>query len=133
MRIHVSLPEGVRSFYAEKNMPIPPPVEGTALIDTGATRSAIDSSVVWALGLVPKTTVNIVGSTGVQDQDGFAVRFVFPDFPYIPGQILQFDPEIVTASPTLALCGLTALLGRDFLTHMILIYDGKAGRYTICF
>jgi len=114
-------------------MPIPPPVEGTALIDTGATKSAIDSTVVSALGLVPKTTVNIVGSTGVQDQDGFAVRFLFPDFPYVPGQILQFDPEIVTASPTLKVCGFTALLGRDFLTHMILIYDGKAGRYTICF
>lgn len=61
--LHVSGPR--QQVLRAANQPIPPPVLGRGLIDTGASGTAVDPSVVQALGLVPTGTINIVTpSTG---------------------------------------------------------------------
>ena len=59
----------------------------------------------------------------------FAVRLSFPQHPAIP---ILADP-IHVVSCTLANQGIGALLGRDFLSSTVLVYNGPGGFYTLAF
>jgi predicted aspartyl protease len=97
-----------------------------ALIDTGATASAVDNSVVTALGVNPVGTA-LVGTAG-----GPVTQPVYPIRTQLQGVGLTINFSRVTGAP-LSNMGLVALLGRDMLTRMMLIYDGPSSEYTLSY
>jgi len=105
----------------------PAPVGGVGLIDTGASVSAVDSSVVSQLGIPPIGTINVGTAGGVQQQAQYPASFSFPgtglptiNFNFVIGSNLTGQqPPII------------ALIGRDVLRHFVMIYNGNFGQVVL--
>jgi hypothetical protein len=116
------------------NQPIPQPQRIRALVDTGASCTNIDPSVVTALGLVPTGTAQVltpttgnVPVTTDQYDIGLAIYaatvqapLMLPTVPVITAELLQ--PQ-----------GFHALIGRDILSQCVLVYNGSSGFFTLAF
>jgi predicted aspartyl protease len=124
--VQVEVPTALAKLLSGSGQPVPPPVTGRALIDTGATASAVDASVVAALGVKPVGTANIGTAGGPTTQPVYPIRVE------LQGIGLKIDFSRVTGAPLKGM-GLVALLGRDMLSRMILIYDGPSSEYTLAF
>ena len=57
VELEVAIPIGLENYLRQKSLPIPKPTAGEALIDTGATFSAIDDTIMRALGVNPINAV----------------------------------------------------------------------------
>ena len=124
--VQIEIPQALSQQLAGAGKPVPQPVTGMALIDTGATMSAVDASVVAALG------VNPVGVVPVGTAGGPAAQPVYPIRLQLQGVGLVLDFSRVTGAPLKSM-NLVALLGRDVLARMVLIYDGPSSEYTLTF
>jgi predicted aspartyl protease len=116
-----------------------PFIIGTALIDTGATRTCISKKVAQALALKPVGTIKVGGVGGAKEHALFRVSFEF---------IQNLQPAIVagapqTMQPVIGVAnvevveadidaqGLAMLIGRDVLAYSALTYDGPTGAWTL--
>ena len=97
-----------------------------ALIDTGATMTAVDASVVAAPGVNPVGVVPVGTAGGPTTQPVYPIRLQLQRV----GLVLDFS-RVTGAS--LKAMNLVALLGQDVLARMILIYDGPSSEYTLSF
>ena len=116
-------------------VPIPNHVQIRALVDTGASATCIDPSVLQSLGLTPtgSTMVNTptTGSTPVQI-DQYDVSIL------VPGATAAHTPLIFNNIPVictelLAAQGFHALIGRDILSQCLLTYNGDLGQFTLAY
>jgi predicted aspartyl protease len=103
---------------------VPAPVTGTALIDTGASRSAIDRTVVSALNLNPVGVVKLGTAGGPSQQPLFPLRLILQQI----GFTAEF--EAVTGCD-LDGTDLIMLIGRDVLRVCLFVYDGNSGQYSL--
>ena len=125
VQIQVEVPEALSKQLSDSGQPIPQPVTGSALIDTGATFSAIDMGrVAKKLGLNPIATAKSGTADGEKVQPIFSVKFVLPQ-----SKIVVSDGRAtgvnLDGSPYIA------LLGRSFLQNVIMIYDGPGAEFTL--
>lgn len=130
--VEISIPKALADEFAKKNQPIPSPVSGLALIDTGATMSCVDDDVITKLGVSPIGQTTISGSNGSHTVNTYPSHFRFPaisgfeiDFTSTVGIDLQVQK--VGNQP------IVALLGRDVLSKCVLVYNGHLGMYTLTF
>jgi predicted aspartyl protease len=111
--------------------PVPPPVPIRALIDTGASCTAIDPGALTSLGLTPTGSTPVhtptTGNTA-QNADQYDVSIVLLN----PKLNLTF-PTIAVIESKLSIQGIQALIGRDVLTNCLFIYDGQSGIFTLSF
>jgi predicted aspartyl protease len=126
VEVQIEVPDALAQQLKSAGAPIPAPVRGMALIDTGATMTAVDAGVFAALG------VNPVGVVPVGTAGGPARHPVYPIKLQLQGIGLVLNFGRVTGAP-LGGMNLVALLGRDVLARMILIYDGPTSEYTLSF
>ena len=136
-----AVPPTLQEQRKQDGLPALGAIAGPMMIDTGAEVSLISSAVVEALSLPPAT--NMVSPN---PEDGFVpgpylaelglyvdegkgqkragfVRRVIP----VPG-LEQNIPEPGSNEPS---PGLIGVLGRDFLQHAVLIYDGPNHTYQL--
>jgi len=112
---------------------IPPPVIVRCLIDTGASGTCVDTSVIAKLGLLPSGTVNVhTPSTGatpcVKNQFDVGIGIVMDNGQiHLPGMIIPVIESDLKSQ------GIEALLGRNILEQGILIYDGRRRLLTLAF
>jgi predicted aspartyl protease len=121
----VSIPAALRAHLSEKGMPIPAAHSGYALIDTGASSTAVDQTVFDALGVAPINKIKTSTPHGEAESSVYPATIAFPDL-------------AVTDMPmeTLIGCNLKwktvegkeviMLLGRDLLQYFLLVYNGKS-------
>jgi hypothetical protein len=100
----------------------------TAFVDTGASDTMLDIDVIRALGAAPchQVGLNILGraDTGYYDTFQIDVALIVP----------SLAPRWITLTVLGGPCyqtGAAAALGRDFLRHHFLTYDGIAGKATL--
>jgi len=112
----------------------PTPRPGFALIDTGASVSAVDGAVVRDLGVQPVGIASVGTAGGHQQQDLYPARFVFPgtnipsiEFSRLLGADLSGLRPHGLAGPLLA------LLGRDILERFVMFYHGPNGMVTLAY
>jgi len=120
--IEVSLPQTLIILLSQQGQQTPPPVSGQALIDTGASVSAIDLSVISRLQLNPIGVVSVGTAGGPTRRNLYPARFILPR--------LVIDLEAVIGAD-LSPFNIIALIGRDILSRFIMIYNGPAGRITL--
>ena len=117
----------------EAGKPVPQPQVVRALIDTGASCSCVDPRHLTALGLSPTGTVQIHTPSNDDEpteHDQYDVGVVI-----VAGQgdhPLYLDTVPIVAS-SLEKQGIDALIGRDILAGCVLVYNGKAGLFTLAF
>jgi len=101
-----------------------PAKQGLALIDTGASQSAVDEQATKELGL-PVVDVGKMTSAS-HDQHPcnlYPVQFSIP-----PNLVFQV-PRAMGA--VLSVQGYLAIIGRDVLQHCVLVYNGGLGQITL--
>lgn len=108
---------------AGEALPAPQAIRG--LVDTGASHTCVDPSVLTALQLQPTGSVPMLTpSTGAtpQNADTYDVGIVIPNGNQ---QGLILPNMQVSASELLVAQGFHALVGRDILAQCILVYNGS--------
>ncbi|MCY3641024.1 MAG: retroviral-like aspartic protease family protein [Gammaproteobacteria bacterium] len=109
---------------AEQGRSTPAPINGFALIDTGASRTCFDQAAAIAAGLPISDTGLMTSATQAeQEVPIFTGKIMIPQFGEIHveqgmGAVLENQ-------------GLVALIGRDLLENAVLVYNGSAGFFSI--
>ena len=57
--VQIAVPSALEQQLKRENQLVPPPMAGDALIDTGASISAVDDSVIRTLGVAPISLANV--------------------------------------------------------------------------
>jgi hypothetical protein len=130
----VSVSEGRRQALETAHEPVPTTQYIRALVDTGASFTSIDPSVLALLSLTPTGTIDIVTPStgqGTHTADTFDVDFMIGAG---PADIPLSIPNLRIASCDLFLRqGIHALIGRDILGRCIFIYNGETGIFSLAF
>ena len=109
--IQIEIPTALAEVLQVANRPIPIPVVGIALVDTGASITSIDVSVATRLGLNPNGVARVGTAGGARQQSTYQARFSFPGTP-LPGfehpKVLGCDltgQTVLNHQPIIALIG----------------------------
>lgn len=127
--VEISIPKELADLLTSEKKTIPSPKAGYALIDTGATRSGVDHSVITKLGVQPVGIAQTLTAGGEVEQNLFPAHFRFPaenieiDFSSVLG--VNLKGQHIDGQPIIA------LLGRDMLSKFVFIYNGPGGFFTI--
>mgnify|MGYP001564370801 CR=1 FL=1 len=124
MQVEVSIPDELAQYFTENNMPIPSPLTGMGLIDTGASITAVDVSIIQQLSIQPVGISNVFTPQGSAQQELFPIKLAFV------GTQITINFSSVLGSELINQ-GIIALLGRDVLSNCILIYNGTAGHFSL--
>ena len=128
LAISVSIPQALAALYTRQQVPLPSPITGPALIDTGATRSCIHVPIMSNLGVNPIGVVTSGTPAGQVLHSLYPAHFTFPatnieiDFTSVVG--VDLSGQIINDQQ------LIALVGRDVLSMGILVYNGTTGTFT---
>ena len=77
-QIEVRVPPQVAQLLTDQGKPIPDPVAGLALIDTGATMTCVHEPILQQLGLNPIDVVDTGTAKGPAKQSVYPGKIVFP-------------------------------------------------------
>jgi len=129
LQVEVNLPQPLINLLSSQNKPIPAPTPGFALIDTGASRTCIDSLVLSNLGISPIGLVTMGTAGGSTSCPLFPAKLSFPvinlviEFGSVAG--VNLKGQVINGTP------LVVLIGRDVLSRCLLIYSGIGGFFTL--
>lgn len=125
--VEIFLPEVLASQYTKNGIPLPAPITGKALIDTGASISAVDVNMINQQFQLPAMGVSeMVTPLGhKEDRNVYPISFSFP------GTDLPKVPLIAAVGCDLIQQNIVALLGRDILSKFILIYNGPGATISL--
>jgi predicted aspartyl protease len=104
---------------------VPEPFPVKSMIDTGATGSVIQPAAVQALGLQPVgvVTINTPSSQNVPCFQ-YLVRLIFPNNVVV--ESLAIEAPLIGQQ-------IQCLIGRDVLSHGVLVYTGYINQFTLSF
>ncbi len=123
--VEVRVPKAFEDLLVKQRKPIPKPVSGRALIDTGASISAVDNSIITSLEVQPVGLIEVHTPSGSALQNQYPVRFGFPGSSLPELTVQQAIGSVLQAQ------GIIALIGRDALSSVILVYNGPSGIITL--
>ena len=124
VRVHPDMVHALKQL----GKPVPDPIKGQAMIDSGVQVTAIDISVAESLQLQKTSKVEVVGIGGRSEGYTSACSIHIPGLP-------------LTTSATRAHChdltktgqNIIALIGRDILRMMTFSYDGINGQVRLVY
>lgn len=132
VHVHVTVP--LLGKLQAAGHAIPPPVLVRGLVDTGASSTCLDPSVIGQLGLLPtgSTPVHTASTAGrPQLRNQYDISVWLPiQRSAKPHNIRRTLPVIET---DLSNQGIELLIGRNILEGCLLVYDGAAGSMTLAF
>lgn len=130
--VEVGVPAALKQYLSEKDLAIPPAVSGFALVDTGASITAVDDSVFTSLGIVHIDEIPTNTPHGAGISKVYPANLTFPamnvsDMPMerVVGSTLKWktrdDKEVIM------------LMGRDLLQYFLFVYNGLSSDVTLCY
>jgi len=137
-----SIPAALASALTAAGRPIPPPVSGAMVLDTGATFTSISSEAAADLGLQAIRVAKTHGAGGVHENFVYeatiqiAIRDALGNQTVVGNQMQVMGiPDLGKSLPGLQFgdqpIKVIGLLGRDFLRHATLVYDGARGHFRV--
>ena len=76
LSVEIKVPPALAAALTSQGQPIPSPVSGYALVDTGATGCCVEESLVQGLGLQVIRQANVCGTSGVRLQKLIGICFL---------------------------------------------------------
>lgn len=129
IQISVSAPDALAQLLTTNSQPIPSPVFGLGIIDTGAVTSCVNKSILQGLGGSPVGSFPFSTPGATVNLDAYPAKIEFPGTDIARGVELAVGMEDMHSSYQGQ--DIIALIGRDVLSGCILIYNGKTGIYTL--
>jgi hypothetical protein len=135
LAVEIHVPTQLGAALTAAGKPIPASKAGWAQIDSGATLTCVHEQALIDLGIPPVGVAKVGTANGPSDRPTYPARLVFPEtgwdsntpFPLagvdLTGQMIQFQG----GQPQQILL----LLGRDFLSQCVLIWNGPAAMWSI--
>jgi hypothetical protein len=128
--VGVSQPRGMALKAAGQTVPTPVQIRG--LVDTGASCTCVDPSVLTQLNLTPTgKTQMITPSTGPtpHEADQYDIALIIPctTGPLIVPTVAVVESDLAAQQ------GFHALIGRDILRRCMLTYNGDTGLFTLAY
>ena len=125
-QVRIGVSEPAANLLRQQGKPVPNPIEITALIDTGASGTAVKPEVIRQFQLTPRGVTNIATpSSAAHPCNVYDVSLTFANGVVVPvitvievpleGQVIQ------------------GLIGRDVLVNGILIYSGYTNTFSLSF
>ncbi|SRR5579871_243526 len=130
--VTIGIPAALEQFCAEKGIAIPAPISGYALIDTGASASAVDEDVVLALGVQPIDSIPTNTPHGAGRSSIYPAKVTFPALQiedYAMNRLMGCKLKWTTVDGK----EIIMLLGRDMLKFFLLVYNGKSSDIHLAF
>lgn len=127
LQAEISIPSDLADTLQRRGAQVPVPRAGLALLDTGASITAVDQQVLADLGLTPTDFAQVVTPGRLASQPIYSCNISFPGTP-IP--TLPFN---VVVGSSLAPLGFSVLVGRDVLRDFQIVYNGVEGMWTLAF
>jgi hypothetical protein len=130
----VSVSQPRAAALAAAGQPVPRAIPIRALVDTGASCTCVDPSVLTGLSLTPTGKVSLTTpSTGAtpHDADQYDIGLIIPAATGTPPLVLQTIPAV--SSYLIAAQGFHALIGRDILDRCLFVYNGDVRLFTLAF
>jgi predicted aspartyl protease len=125
VRVSIEATEAISLAMTGKTEP--KPFSTTALIDTGASHTAVAPMVLNHLGAMPRGFTR-VGVPGLHDS---IIRLYDARIALGPEDVPLFEVQVVALPP--ATPSVLVLLGRDILDRTTLLFDGRDKEFTIWF
>jgi predicted aspartyl protease len=125
IQVEISIPVALKEHLSGKGLPIPPPQSGFALIDTGASATAVDQSIFDALG------VTLIDKIKTSTPHGEAESPIYPANVNFPGLNISDMPmeRLIGCNlkwRTIEDKEVIMLVGRDLLQWFLMVYNGKS-------
>ncbi len=120
----IGLADVIAQQILQQGKPLPTPISGFALIDTGASSTCIDDAIAQQLGLPVIDVVQMTSASHANTQQN-----VYPAKITLMNGINIDVPRAIGAA--LQAQNIIALIGRDFLQHCTLFYNGVTGEITL--
>jgi predicted aspartyl protease len=105
--------------------PLPTPVNCPALVDTGASGLALDTTVIQQLGLMRKGITSSATAAGLRDSPVYFVSLEFP------GTDVHSYPLLRATEVNLQGQRFKCLIGRETMANWHLHYNGQSGQVSI--
>jgi predicted aspartyl protease len=125
IQITLGIAENFAQRLIEQNKPVPEPIAGWALIDTGASTTCVDDEAAAKLALPAIDKVKMASAShDSTDKNVYPVLIQFIGVPIKANAMRAIGASLASQ-------GIIALLGRDLLQNFTLFYNGLAGEITI--
>lgn len=125
LEVRIGLPAAMVSGMVARGSVAPQPRALLAMIDTGASMTAISQNAAEAIGLSQTGAVQMGGIGGTGMKPVYAASLGFGD-----PSITPLDP-IQIAGVDLPSTEFHVLIGRDVLKYLVLTYDGPRGVFAL--
>lgn len=128
LQIEIQVPQAVAKSLSDNGQPIPKPIVGYGLVDTGASFTCVDEAQLKALLLNPVGVASVGTANGPAQQNVYACHIRIPaqdlhvELSPVLGANLSSQHVMIEGTPPLV-----ALLGRNLLQFGVLVYNGTYG------
>ena len=133
VEIGISTSFGRQQALKKAGQPVPNPIFGRGLIDTGASCTCIDPSVAAALGLVPTGICQVFTASSDTTPDHCRQYDIGLGILMDDTQAHRVSLTIPVIETLLVRHGYIALIGRDVLAHGVMVYSGKTATIKLSF
>jgi predicted aspartyl protease len=125
VQVIIGLAQSFAEQLVQQGQAVPQSTSGVALVDTGASTTCIDDALAQQLRLPVIDVVQMTSASHAATQSN-----VYPIQMEIVGSPITVNvPRAIGAN--LAPQGFVALIGRDYLQHCTLFYNGITGEITL--
>ena len=130
----IAVSEARAAALTAANLSVPTVQTVRALVDTGASCTCVDPTVLKALGLSPTGSVPILtpsSGTTPHPTDQYDVGLAIPGSDVAQAPLIHQTIPVIESD--LSAQGIEALIGRDVLASCVLVYNGVTGHFTLAF
>jgi len=138
MPVEIHVPPQMADLLTRDGKPVPDGVSGVAIIDTGATFTSIDESILKGLGLASVGPIVSGTANGPAVHQMYPARIVFPTIPGFDVNAQQavgvnLTGQAIPTAPKQPPQRIVALIGRNLLANWLFVWNGPAGQWSISF
>jgi gag-polyprotein putative aspartyl protease len=132
VRVWIGLSGRETMVLLAAGLPIPPPIQGLAFLDTGSDVTAISARCLQSLGIAPTMSTSTTTAGGPVQVRLFEVTLSITELTYSTTAWLT-EPDLLVMELPASLPGGDGLIGLDVLLSCKLLVDGPAGHFMLDF